>query len=91
MVPKFVSHLHSKVSKEPRLVFSQLGAVRVSGQQVKGQYYTLCREKLEWHLHLHGGVQEAERELHEMTEVIVSITTSIHKRYTIYLIDPINV
>ncbi|KAK6485788.1 dynein heavy chain domain-containing protein 1-like [Huso huso] len=26
MVPKFVSHLHSKVSKEPRLVFSQLGA-----------------------------------------------------------------
>ncbi|XP_041127934.1 dynein heavy chain domain-containing protein 1-like [Polyodon spathula] len=81
MVPKLVSHLHSKVSKEPRLIFSQLGAVRVSGHQVKGQYYTLCREKLEWNLLLHGGVQEAERKLHEITEALSRSLNKSIKRW----------
>ncbi|KAL7848559.1 hypothetical protein SRHO_G00201820 [Serrasalmus rhombeus] len=60
--------------REPRLpsptnlVLPKRTSLRVQGQRVRGQYYPLSRERLEWHLRLHVRTQEMEKEQERITQ-----------------------
>ncbi|XP_072546843.1 dynein heavy chain domain-containing protein 1 [Salminus brasiliensis] len=70
------------VPSTTNLVLPRLPSLRVEGQRVRGQYYPLCSKQLEWHLQVHAGTEEVEREQARITQEALQEIQQLCERHS---------